>query len=47
MLCNACRTVGFMCEKGYSTMEQVKDQLTAELRRDKKAAMLMEKMKGS
>ncbi|MBK7886165.1 MAG: SurA N-terminal domain-containing protein [Bacteroidetes bacterium] len=32
-------------EKGFSTMEQVKDQLTAELRRDKKAAMLMEKMK--
>jgi len=32
-------------EKGYSTMEQVKDQLTAELRRDKKAAILMEKMK--
>ena len=31
-------------EKGYGTVEQVKDQLTAEVRRDKKAAMLMEKM---
>ncbi len=34
-------------EKGYSTMEQVKDQLSAEIRRDKKAKMLKEKlMKG-
>ncbi|MBL7923481.1 MAG: SurA N-terminal domain-containing protein [Bacteroidia bacterium] len=32
-------------EKGFSTLEQVKDQLTAEVRRDKKAALLMEKLK--
>ncbi|CAN5461560.1 SurA N-terminal domain-containing protein [soil metagenome] len=32
-------------EKGYSTMEQVKDQVTAEARKDKKAEMLMEKLK--
>ncbi len=31
-------------EKGNSTIEQVKDQLTAEARRDKKATMLLEKM---
>lgn len=31
-------------EKGYSTIEQIKEQLTAEVRRDKKAAMLKEKM---
>ncbi|MFN8153902.1 MAG: SurA N-terminal domain-containing protein [Bacteroidia bacterium] len=31
-------------EKGFSTIEQVKDQLTAEVRRDKKADMLIEKM---
>lgn len=31
-------------EKGYGTIEQVKDQLTVEVRRDKKAAMLKEKM---
>ena len=32
-------------EKGYSTIDQVKEQLTAEVRRDKKAVMLMEKLK--
>jgi peptidyl-prolyl cis-trans isomerase D len=32
-------------EKGYSTIEQIKDQLTAEVRRDKKAALLIEKLK--
>lgn len=32
-------------EKGYSTIEQIKDQLTAEVRRDKKAAQLIEKLK--
>ncbi len=31
-------------EKGYSTIEQIKDQLTAEVRRDKKAAILIEKL---
>ena len=31
-------------EKGYSTIEQVKDQLTAEVRRDKKAEMLKAKL---
>ncbi|MBK9638371.1 MAG: SurA N-terminal domain-containing protein [Bacteroidetes bacterium] len=31
-------------EKGYSTLEQIKDQLTAEVRRDKKATMLIEKL---
>lgn len=31
-------------EKGYSTMEEVRDQLTAEVRRDKKFAMLSEKL---
>jgi peptidyl-prolyl cis-trans isomerase D len=32
-------------EKGFSTLEQVKDQVTAEARRDKKAEMLIEKLK--
>ncbi|MFN0189195.1 MAG: SurA N-terminal domain-containing protein [Bacteroidia bacterium] len=32
-------------EKGYSTLEQIKDQLTVEVRRDKKAALLIEKLK--
>jgi peptidyl-prolyl cis-trans isomerase D len=31
-------------EKGYSTLEQIKDQLTTEVRRDKKAALLIEKL---
>lgn len=31
-------------EKGYSTLEQIKDQLTVEVRRDKKAALLIEKL---
>lgn len=31
-------------EKGFSTIEQVKDQLTAEVRRDKKAEMLKAKL---
>lgn len=31
-------------EKGFSTIEQIKDQLTAEVRRDKKAKMLIEKL---
>lgn len=31
-------------EKGYSTIEQIKDQLTAEVRKDKKAAMIAEKL---
>ena len=32
-------------EKGYSTLEQVKDQVTAEARKDKKAEMIIEKIK--
>ncbi len=31
-------------EKGFSTLEQIKDQLTAEVRRDKKATLLIEKL---
>lgn len=31
-------------EKGFSTIEQIKDQLTAEVRKEKKAAMLSEKL---
>jgi len=34
-------------EKGYSTIDQVKDQLTAEARKDKKAEMIIEKLKKS
>ncbi len=34
-------------DKGYSTLEQVKDQVTAEARKDKKAEMLIEKLKKS
>jgi len=32
-------------EKGFSSIEQIKEQLTAEVRRDKKAVLLMEKLK--
>lgn len=31
-------------EKGFSTLEQIKDQLTAEVRRDKKATLFIEKL---
>lgn len=31
-------------EKGFSTMDEIRDQLTAEVRRDKKAVMLTEKL---